>query len=202
MPKSTDVGNDAKRVVASWEMQPRDLFRRRRASGDTDPSTSKEASTPEIGEPQIPGVTDRGDADHQAPADENASSEVLSVPGTVVSIRERQMRRRDSLRREQEMSAFIGAPVTIEDDVADDDIEDDEGDEGSGFRGQLDPVTGQVWVVFRSAAWNDPEGTLRESDSLVGVYSSEATARGAVARLDRESNNEAEHWYQPYPVID
>ena len=102
------------------------------------------------------------------------------------------------------MSAFIGAPVTIEDDIADDDIddEDDESDEGSVFRGQLDPVTGQVWVVFRSAVWNDPEGTLRESDSLVGVYSSEATARGAVARLDRESNSEAEHWYQPYPVID
>ncbi|NDE06026.1 MAG: hypothetical protein EBZ89_01375, partial [Chloroflexi bacterium] len=131
-------------------------------------------------------------------------SEALSIPGTVVSIRERQKRRRDSLRREQEMSAFIGAPVTIEDDISDDDIDDDDddSDEGPAFRGQLDPVTGQVWVVFRSAAWNDPEGTLRESDSLVGVYSSEATARGAVARLDRESNNEAEHWYQPYPVID
>jgi hypothetical protein len=146
-------------------------------------------------------VTGRGDDDHQAPASEEASSEALSIPGTVVSIRERQKRRRDSLRREQEMSAFIGAPVTIEDDIADDDI-DDESDESSVFRGQSDPVTGQVWVVFRSAAWNDLEGTLRESDSLVGVYSSEATARGAVARLDRESNNEAEHWYQPYPVID
>ncbi len=190
-------------------MQPRDLFRRRPAPGEPDPSTSKDATPPEIAEPRTSGVTGRGDDDHQAPVSEEASSEALSIPGTVVSIRERQKRRRDSLRREQEMSAFIGAPVTIEDDIADDDIadddiadDDDEGDESSVFRGQSDPVTGQVWVVFRSAAWNDPEGTLRESDSLVGVYSSEATARGAVARLDRESNNEAEHWYQPYPVID
>ena len=185
-------------------MQPRDLFRRRPAPGEPDPSTSKDATPPEIVEPRTSGVAGRSDDDHQAPASEDAFSEALSIPGTVISIRERQKRRRDSLRREQEMSAFIGAPVTIEDDIADDDIDDDDddSDEGSAFRGQLDPVTGQVWVVFRSAAWNDPEGTLRESDSLIGVYSSEATARGAVARLDRESNNEAEHWYQPYPVID
>lgn len=188
-------------------MQPRDLFRRRRASGDPDASTLKEDSAPEVAGHRTPGLTASGDADQHSPDAEEASAEVLSVPGTVVSIRERQKRRRETSRREQEMSAFIGAPVTIEDDIADDvidgeDDEDDEIDEGSVFRGQLDPVTGQVWVVFRSAAWNDPEGTLRESDSLVGVYGSEATARGAVARLDRESNNEAEHWYQPYAVID
>ena len=179
------------------------LFR----SGEPEPSTSEDGIAPEIAEPRTPGEASRGEDDHQSPASGDAPSEPLSIAGTVVSIRERQKRRRDSLRREQEMSAFIGAPVTIDDDTAaddidDDDVDDDDSDDAPVFRGQLAPVTGQVWVVFRSAAWNDPEGTLRESDSLVGVYSSEATARGAVARLDRESNNEAEHWYQPYPVID
>ncbi len=64
------------------------------------------------------------------------------------------------------------------------------------------PPPARVFVVFRGVSWEDPQGGLRESDSIQGVFASEEAARRAVAALEREGGAGAESWYQPYPVQD
>ena len=171
-------------------MQPRDLFRRRRPGGDAAP-------------PPEPTPADESDeeVDHLDVAP-------VSTPSTAErpdSIRDRQKRRRDAARQRLDISAFLGTSAAVADpeldadlDAVDDDDDDDDDEDGPTPA----PVTGQVWIVFRSVSWTDAEATLRESDTLVSVFSTEAAAKLAVVSLDRDAGGEAEHWYQPYKVAE
>jgi hypothetical protein len=102
------------------------------------------------------------------------------------SIRDLQRRRRNTERIRADVEALLTAP---------DDEEDEE--DGASPPG---PAPGKVFVVFRGAKWDDPDGTLRESDSIAGVYATEAAARRAVAALTKDSGERDDAWYQPYPV--
>jgi hypothetical protein len=108
------------------------------------------------------------------------------------SIRERQRRRRNAGRVRADMTAILGRP-----DDADEEDEDETEEEAPPR-----PPPARVFVVFRGASWEDPQGGLRESDSIQGVFASEEAARRAVATLEREGGAGAESWYQPYPVQD
>lgn len=156
-------------------MQPRDLFRRRRPHDD--PPARDDDAAPDLTERTPTAETDGG-----------------AAPG---SIRDRQKRRRDAARHQHEISAFLGTTPQVDDPELDADVDED-GDEEHDAPAPA--VTGQVYVVFRSVEWSDGEGSLRESDSLVGVYATEDAARVAVVNLDRASRGEAEHWYQPYAI--
>ena len=101
-------------------------------------------------------------------------------------IRERQRRRRHAGRLEADIETILARPH-----------EDDEEEDQSPSPG---PAPGRVYVVFRGAEWDDPDGALRESDSIMGVYASEDAARRAVAALDKEAGEREDAWYQPYPV--
>lgn len=177
-------------------MQPRDLFRRRRPDSVT--PTPHDSTPPDAGEATfdpaaaVPSSTPSG-------SDESTS------------IRDRQKQRRDTARQRHAVSAFLGkTPTELSDPTIDlgfdanldpldeDDEEDDEAEDGS----PSSAVTGQVWIVFRSVSWTDANATLRESDSLVGVYATEASAKLAVIALDRSARGDAEHWYQPYSVTE
>jgi hypothetical protein len=103
------------------------------------------------------------------------------------SIRDAQRRRRSAERLHADIQALLAAP---------DDEEDDEEDETP----PAGPPPAQVFVVFRGAEWDDPDGALCESDSIAGVYASEAAARRAVSLLKREAAAREDAWYQPYPV--
>ena len=105
-------------------------------------------------------------------------------------IRERQRRRRNAGRARTDMTAILSRP----DEAEDEDEEEEEAPAG--------PPPARVFVVFRGVSWEDPQGGLRESDSIQGVFASEEAARRAVATLEREGGAEAESWYQPYPVQD
>ena len=172
-------------------MQPRDLFRRRRpgeagATGDAPGNVGTSGDALPVDEP--------GDGD-AFPAGATTAGDTATRSS---SIRERQKVRRDSTRHQQELSAFFGTsvePIDDELEAAGDD-EDDDDEDPSG------PVTGQVFIVFRSVSWADAGASLRESDSLVGVYATEAAARAAVTDLDRDSRGESEHWFQPYTVTE
>ena len=48
------------------------------------------------------------------------------------------------------------------------------------------PPPARVFVVFRGVSWEDPQGGLRESDSIQGVFACEEAARRAVAARERE----------------
>ena len=122
------------------------------------------------------------------------------------SIRDRQKQRRDATRHRHDISAFLGTPAELADPGLDPDlepVEDDEDDEDEANDGPTPArVAGQVWIVFRSVSWTDAEATLRESDTLVGIYSTEEGAKSAVTGLDRDAGGAAEHWYQPYRVTE
>ena len=105
-------------------------------------------------------------------------------------IRERQRRRRNAGRARADMTAILSRP----DEAEEEDEEEEEAPAG--------PPPARVFVVFRGVSWEDPQGGLRESDSIQGVFASEEAARRAVAALEREGGAGAESWYQPYPVQD
>jgi hypothetical protein len=105
------------------------------------------------------------------------------------SIRERQRRRRNAGRPATDLTAILAQP----------DGEDEDEEEEAPPGG---PPPARVFVVFRGMSWEDPQGGLRESDSILGVYASEESARRAVAAGQREGGEGAECWYQPYPVQD
>src|SRR6184192_3931260 len=90
--------------------------------------------------------------------DESAS------PEPPESIRDLQRRRRDAARMRADIQAILASP------------DEEEGDEEQQ-PGPPGPAPAKVWVVFRALEWNDPSGTLRESDSIIGVYASEEAAR-------------------------
>jgi hypothetical protein len=175
-------------------MQPRDLFRRRRPGNDS-PAPDESTGT------ETPDATLDPDATVSDPAP--------SASESAASIRDRQKQRRDVTRQRHAVSTFLGTSDEITDpalaheldrdlDELDDDDEDDDGHD------LPTPalVTGQVWIVFRSVSWKDADATLRESDTLVSVFGSEASAKLAVTSLDRSASGDAQHWYQPYTVIE
>ena len=120
-----------------------------------------------------------------SPGDGGAGQE----PGNPESIRDRQRRRRNVGRARTDLTAVLSRP---------DEEEEEEGEEEEGP--PPGPPPARVFVVFRGVSWEDPQGGLRESDSIVGVYASEEAARRAVASLEREGGEAAESWYQPYAV--
>ena len=104
------------------------------------------------------------------------------------SIRERQRRRRDEARIQADIEAVLAAP------------QDDEADEEDDEPAPAGPAPAKVFVVFRGAQWDDPDGALRESDSIAGVYATEDAARRAAAALKQQASEREDAWYQPYPV--
>jgi hypothetical protein len=104
------------------------------------------------------------------------------------SIRERQRRRRNAGRPASDLTAILAQP--------DGEDEDEEEEAPAG------PPPARVFVVFRGVSWEDPQGGLRESDSILGVFASEEGARRAVAAGQKEGGAGSECWYQPYPVQD
>jgi hypothetical protein len=107
-------------------------------------------------------------------------------PGRPESIRDLQRRRREARRALDDVEAILGTP--------EDDEEEDEAAQPPG------PAAAKVFVVFRGTRWDDPDGALRESDSIAGVYATEDGARRAAAALSKEAADRQDAWYQPYPV--
>lgn len=107
------------------------------------------------------------------------------------AIRERQRRRRDAGRLRNDIEAILARPD-------DEDEDDDETDEDEAT--PPGPAPARVFVVFRGARWDDPDGALRESDTIDGVYATEEAARRAVAAMNKETGEREDAWYQPYPV--
>ncbi|MBI3970394.1 MAG: hypothetical protein HY332_03815 [Chloroflexi bacterium] len=101
------------------------------------------------------------------------------------SIRERQRRRRDAARVQADMEAILAVPPEEEEEPE---------------TAPPGPARAKVFVVFRGAAWEDPDGELRESDSIAEVHGTEDGARRAVARLKRDDGDRMDAWYQPYSV--
>ncbi len=105
------------------------------------------------------------------------------------SIRELQRRRRAAARARAGLEAVLAAAELAP--------EVEEAEEPAP------PPPAKVFIVFRGARWADPEGQLRESDSIAGVYESEEAARKAIAAMradPRERELYGDPWYQPYPV--
>ena len=130
------------------------------------------------------GAQDDPQDDAQDEQDEN---EETAAPGD--SIRDLQRRRRDTARLRSDMEALIAAPL-------DDDEEDDEIPQGAPGA----PPPAKVWVVFQGAKWEDPEGALRESDSITGVFATEEAAWRAAGELRKTQKDREDAWYQPYNV--
>ena len=104
------------------------------------------------------------------------------------NIRDLQRRRRDSARVRTEIEAILAQP---------DEEEEDEEDAPPG------PPPSKVWVLFQGSQWKDTAGELRESDTIIGVFGSEAAARVRAAQLNKETAaaaGEGDAWYQPYNV--
>ncbi|HEX2036312.1 MAG TPA: hypothetical protein VHS99_19185 [Chloroflexota bacterium] len=108
----------------------------------------------------------------------------------VESIREHQRRRRDAGRTQSDLQAILAGPQEEQE------VEEEEGEAPAG----APPL--RVFVVFHGAKWDDPEGGLRESDTIAGVYATEESARRAVATISRDNGGGQDAWYQPYTVQD
>src|SRR5690349_8383436 len=111
-------------------------------------------------------------------------------PESPEHIRDRQRRRRDAARMRADIEAILASP-------------DEEEEEQEQQPGPPRPAPAKVWVVFRAIHWNDPSGTLRESDNIVGVYASEEAARRTAAQINTQTAaaaGEGDAWYQPYTV--
>jgi hypothetical protein len=112
---------------------------------------------------------------------------------TTPSIRELQRRRRDAARTRADIEALIAVPM---------DDDDDEDEQAGDAPADGTPATApaRVYVVFHGAKWADPDGDLRESDAIAGVYATEAAASRAAAQLRQETPDGQDAWYQPYVV--
>jgi hypothetical protein len=114
------------------------------------------------------------------------------------SIRELQRRKRETARHRGGFEAILARPDPAED--ADEEEEDEaEADEGASPA----PLPPRVFVVFQGAKWTDPDGILRESDHIAGVFATEDAARRAVMSMNKDTEHTGERddpWYQPYPV--
>ena len=117
--------------------------------------------------------------------DDGASPDQTDQPE---HIRDRQRRRRDASRMRADIEAILASP------------DEDEEEPQPGPPG---PAPAKVWIVFRAMQWNDPSGTLRESDNIVGVYATEEAARRTAAQINTQTAaaaGEGDAWYQPYSV--
>ena len=103
------------------------------------------------------------------------------------SIRDFQRRRRDATRVRADMETLLAKPL-------------DDPDEEEEPSGPAAPPPSRVYVVFHGAKWQDPDGGLKESDSISGVYATEDAARRAAAELRKSERDREDAWYQPYPV--
>jgi hypothetical protein len=133
-----------------------------------------------------------GSVSFDSSPEEGGAGQEPGHPEHPESIRERQRRRRNAGRARTDLTAVLSRP--------DEEADEEEGEEEEGP--PPGPPPARVFVVFRGVSWEDPQGGLRESDSIVGVYASEQAARRAVASLEREGGEAAESWYQPYAVQD
>ena len=106
------------------------------------------------------------------------------------SIREHQRKRRDSARLRADMETLLAQPL--------DDLDEEEDDRPSDSG---TPPPARVYVVFHGAKWGDPDGGLKESDSIHGVYATEDAARLAAAELRKNEKDREDAWYQPYSVL-
>ena len=105
------------------------------------------------------------------------------------SIREHQRKRRDSARLRADMETLLAQPL--------DDLDEDE-EEIPSKPGTPPPA--RVFVVFHGAKWDDPDGSLKESDAISAIYATEEAAREAAAHLRQTEKGREDAWYQPYPV--
>jgi hypothetical protein len=108
------------------------------------------------------------------------------------SIRDLQRRRRDATRLRADMESLLAVPL--------DDEDDEEAPAQGPASGQPAAAPARVWVVFQGAKWEDPDGGLRESDSIAGVYATEEAAWRAAAELRKTQKDRQDAWYQPYQV--
>lgn len=108
------------------------------------------------------------------------------------SIRDLQRRRRDATRLRADMQSLLAVPL-------DDDDEEDVPLQG-GASQVTAPAPARVWVVFQGAKWEDPDGGLRESDTIAGIYATEEAAWRAAAELRKTQKDREDAWYQPYQV--
>src|SRR5947208_1015158 len=107
-------------------------------------------------------------------ATSDSSDESSSDPSsnTPESIRDLQRRRRDAARMRADLHAILATP---------DEDEDEEDDQP----GMPRPAPAKVWIVFRGQTWSDSTGTLRESDTILGIFGTEDGARRAAAALNK-----------------
>lgn len=127
------------------------------------------------------------------PGDALEDEDLNNEDGTTPSIRELQRRRRDAARTRADIAALIAAPM-------DDDEEEEEETGTEPASGAQAVAPARVFVVFHGAKWEDPDGGLRESDAIAGIYASEASASKAAAALRKEHPDRQDAWYQPYVV--
>lgn len=117
--------------------------------------------------------------------------------GEGASIREIQKRRRDEARLRADVEALLAAPL-------EDDEEDGEPVAGAPLPGAAGApaaaAPAKVWVVFQGAKWEDPDGGLRESDAIAGIYATEEAAWKAAAQLRKDHSDREDAWYQPYTL--
>jgi hypothetical protein len=106
------------------------------------------------------------------------------------SIRDLQRRRRKEARVRSDIQTLLATPM------------DEDGDDEDQGPNPNSPPPARVFVVFQGAKWDDPEGGLRESDTIVGIYATESIAKKTADELTRNSLDRAEAWYQPYKVED
>src|SRR5687768_17041595 len=99
------------------------------------------------------------------------------------SIRDFQRKRRTEARVRADMQTLLAQPL--------DDLEDDD-EQPSG---PAAPPPARVFVVFHGAKWGDPDGGLKESDSISGVYATEEAAQRAASELRKSERDREDAWY-------
>ena len=102
------------------------------------------------------------------------------------SIRDLQRKRRQAARVRSDMQSLLAQPLEDPDD--------------EDAAAPLVAPPSRVFVVFHGAKWGDPDGGLKESDSIAGVYATEEAARAAANELRKAERGHEDAWYQPYPV--
>ncbi|CAA9209867.1 MAG: hypothetical protein AVDCRST_MAG77-1983 [uncultured Chloroflexi bacterium] len=127
--------------------------------------------------------------DGETAADGDEVSEDTGSP----SIRELQRRRRDATRVRSDIEALLAVPMDSDDD-------EEAAESPASQDGTPMAAPARVYVVFHGAKWEDPDGGLRESDAIAGVYATEEAAWRAAAQLRKDHPERQDAWYQPYDV--
>lgn len=132
--------------------------------------------------------TPRARSDDEFDDEELDDEEQPARPG---SIRDIQRQRREAGRTRLGIEALLATA---------NERDDDDEEEGETSQQPHKPAPARVYVVFLGVKWNDPDGVLRESDNIAGVYASEEAARASVASINRVGSEQEDAWYQPYNV--